>query len=94
MSHVTSPSFANTMKDSRVNSSVGHEIEETHRELLKIRDESGQTIPYEFQLEFLNQTHKKKYRFLMLVLGSLFVFGNYFYYDYPGSLEDSIKRHF
>ena len=30
----------------------------------------------------------------MLVLGSLFVFGNYFNYDYPGSLEDSIKIHF
>ena len=30
----------------------------------------------------------------MLLLGSLFVFGNYFNYDYPGSLENAIKNEF
>ena len=48
---------------------------------------SESNLALNMQPEYLNKTYKKKYRFLQMILCSVFVMGNYFCYDYPASLE-------
>ena len=51
-------------------------------------------LAFNVQPEYLNKTYKKKYRFLQMILCSVFVMGNYFCYDYPASLELQIEKKF
>ena len=48
-------------------------------------------IPLELTPEYLDQTLKKKLRWLMLLLACSFVVGNYFCYDYPALLKDQLE---
>lgn len=54
----------------------------------------GTDLPFEVQPEYLDQTMRKKYRFLCLFLTCCFVIGNYFCYDNPASLEIQIEEVF
>ena len=45
-------------------------------------------VPIELTPEYLDQTLKKKLRWVMLLLCCTFVVGNYFCYDYPALLKD------
>ena len=44
-------------------------------------------IPYHLQKEFLDQTMKKKWRFVQLLFLSATIIAPNFCYDFPGSLE-------
>ena len=55
-------------------------------------DDEGRksVLPVELTPEYLDQTMKKKLRWVMLLLCCSFVVGNYFCYDYPALLKDQL----
>jgi len=53
----------------------------------KNRNSSQRLLPYEKQRDYLNQTMKKKYRWVTLTICVLFIVSIWFCIDYPASLE-------
>jgi len=53
----------------------------------RAHSEEIEVLPDEVQPEYLKQTMKKKWRWIMLALCCSFVVSNYFCYDNPAALE-------
>lgn len=64
-------------------------------EVKKPEEEKEKTIiADEMQPEYLDQTLKKKLRWIMLALSCVFVVPNYFCYDNPATVETYIESYF
>lgn len=51
-------------------------------------------VAEEVDPEYLDQTIRKKLRYVMLFLGCTFVISNYFCYDLPACIQIEIEKHF